>query len=445
MAAAIAKRGFPVVGSDVIPRAVELINTGRAPVDETDLEITIQANRERLRATLDTTEAVLASDVTFVVVPTPSDDRGAFSLAYAKAAFTAIGKALAQKDGYHLVVMSSTVLPGATRHGLIPLLESNSGKQCGSDFGVCYSPEFIALGSVIRDFLNPDFTLIGEFDQRSGDLLAHCYSQIMENGAPSKRMSMENAELTKIAVNTFVTTKITFANMIADLCSRIPGGDTDVVTGALGSDMRIGRKYLTGALGYGGPCFPRDNVALSFIAEALGSSAGIATTTDRLNRSLVSRVIDDLGEFFPAGSTAAVLGLSYKPLSHVLEESQGVALANHLCARGVNVIAYDPLVARTGSPLDSRVRTTSSMREAIAAADSVLIANPDPEFSQLRASDFPIRDSVVTVVDFWRILRKSLGDCKHVRYIPYGCSIADEENAARLQELWGDTVTAGVA
>src|SRR5207237_3507019 len=137
-------------------------------------------------------------------------------------AFESIGAALRDKDAYHLVVLTSTVLPGTTRQALLPVLERASGKRAGRDFGLCYSPEFIALGSVIRDFLNPDFTLIGEIDARSGSVLEQAYASIMRNHPPCKRMSLENAELAKISVNTFVTMKISFANMLADLCERIP-------------------------------------------------------------------------------------------------------------------------------------------------------------------------------------------------------------------------------
>ena len=200
-----------------------------------------------------------------------------------------MGKALAKKKDYHNIVLTSTVLPGSTRQVLLPILEKESGKKAGRDFGLCYSPEFIALGSIISDFLNPDFTLLGELDEKCGEQVEEIYKQVMINGAPCARMSLENAELTKISVNTFVTTKITFANMLAEICEKLPGGDVDVVTNALGLDERIGRKYLTGALGYGGPCFPRDNVALTYIAKELGVEAGIAETTDRLNRSIAKK------------------------------------------------------------------------------------------------------------------------------------------------------------
>ena len=199
MVAGIASRGFEVIGVDVVPRAVELVQTGQAPVQETNLTEVLTAHRARIQATLDCREAVLKSDVTFVVVPTPSDAHGAFSLKHAAAALREIGRALAEKPDYHLVVLTCTVLPGSTRYGLLPILEQESGKTCGPDFGLCYSPEFIALGSVIHDFLNPDFLLIGEFDSRSGERLQQAYAEIVENQAPCQRMSIENAELAELS------------------------------------------------------------------------------------------------------------------------------------------------------------------------------------------------------------------------------------------------------
>ena len=437
MAAAIASRGFNVIGVDVNQRVVDLVNAGHAPVQETNLEETIAANQERLRATLSHHEAILNSDVTFVVVPTPSDERGAFSLQYAAWAFREIGRALAEKDGYHNVVMTSTVLPGSTRYGLLPVLERESGKVCGRDFGLCYSPEFIALGSVIHDFLNPDFTLVGEFDEQAGSQIEACYAEITENNPPCQRMSLENAELTKIAVNTFVTTKITFANMLADLCERIPGGDVDVVTDALGLDRRIGRQYLTGALGYGGPCFPRDNVALSFIARALGTRADLAETTDCANRSLVEKVAEHLYSTIQRGTTVAVLGLAYKPLSHVIEESQAIYLARSLARAGARVIAYDPLASDAArTELRDQAVILDSVGDCLAQAEVVLITTPDPAFRRLTAADFGCNESTVTVVDFWRILDKELAGQPNIHYIPIGRSVDDAANGARLAALW---------
>jgi UDPglucose 6-dehydrogenase len=437
MAAAIASRGFDVVGVDISQHAVDALNNGRAPVQETGLDALIAANRPRLRATTSHRDAILHSDLTFAVVPTPSDESGAFSLQYAAWAFGEIGEALAEKKAYHLVVLTSTVLPGSTRHGLLPILEQRSGRTCGPDFGMCYSPEFIALGSVIHDFLNPDFTLVGEFDERSGRLLEQAYADVLANRAPCQRMTLENAELAKISVNAYVTTKIAFANMLADLCERIPGGDVDVVSGALGLDARIGRRYLTGALGYGGPCFPRDNIALAYMARALGTHADLAEATDRANRSLARTVLDRLKVSIPHGATVAVLGLAYKPLSHVTEESQGIILAKALSRHGARVVAHDPLAASTArQELKDQAVVLDSLRDCLEQASIVIVTTPDPAYCQLDAEDFTTSGKPVTVVDCWRILASKLSPRAGITYVPIGRSIDDAGNRERLASLW---------
>src|SRR5439155_850689 len=226
---------------------------------------------------------------------------GAFSLKYVLAAAKAVGQVLKHKTAYHLVVLTSTVMPGATGGQLLPALEEASGKRCGTDFGLCYSPEFIALGSVIRDFLNPDFCLIGESDPRSGDILEALYKRTWENNPAVARMNFVNAEIAKLAVNTYVTTKISFANMLARVCEKLPGANVDTVTAALGLDSRIGPKYLKGAVSYGGPCFPRDNLAFAALADQVGAPADIAQVTDRFNRRQLVWLADVVEGHIPDG------------------------------------------------------------------------------------------------------------------------------------------------
>lgn len=437
MAAAFAERGLDVIGVDVNQQAVDLVNKGMAPVQETDLNETIARNKDRIRATMSHEDAILNSDISFVIVPTPSDERGAFSLQYAEWAFEEIGKALAKKDSYHNVVLTSTVLPGATRQALLPILERESGKKAGNDFGLCYSPEFIALGSIIRDFLNPDFTLLGEFDEKCGAHLEEIYQRVMGHDTPCARMSLENAELTKISVNTFVTTKITFANMLADMCEKIPGGNVDVVTNALGLDSRIGRKYLTGSIGYGGPCFPRDNVALTFMARQLGIEARLAETTDSMNRSIATNVSAKILPMVRKGATVAVLGLSYKPFSHVTEESQGVYIAQHLSKHGARILAYDPMSKEMAfEGLRSSIVVLDNLEECLKQAEAVLITTPDPAFKSLKAENFKNEWAEVLVFDFWRILADELKNKPGIKYIGVGTSDNDAENTARLKALW---------
>lgn len=437
MAAAIASRGFDVVGVDVNRRAVTLLNEGKPPVQETDLAQMIQENQPRLRGTSDYRDAVLNSDVTFVVVPTPSDDRGAFSISFAQEAFREIGRSLAQKNDYHLVVLTSTVLPGATRYGLISIIEEASGKMCGSDFGVCYSPEFIALGSVIRDFLNPDFTLIGEFDTRAGETLQQCYSEIMQNSPPVRRMSLENAELTKISLNAYVTMKITFANMLATLCERIPGGNVEAVSNALGLDHRIGRSYLAGGMGFGGPCFPRDNVALGFVARTLDAADTLPDTVHNLNETRPDILIERLQPFIRAGVRVSVLGLSYKPLSHVIEQSHSAKIVRRLLELGARVTAYDPLAGPAAhAEFGDSVSIATTAAECLRGAEIVLVTTPDPAFRDLTKEDLGCVGHGAVFLDVWRILNPDLVSACGLRYIATGQSSDDVSNATRLLELW---------
>jgi UDPglucose 6-dehydrogenase len=436
MAACFASKGFNVVGSDINRDAVDSLNQGKAPSQEIGLDALVQANQERLSGTMSVVEAISKTQITFVIVPTPSDERGAFTLDYAKKAFAELGRALAVKDGYHVIVMTSTVLPGSTRHGLLPILESESGKKCGPDFGLCYNPEFIALGSVIKDFLNPDFYLLGQFDERSGDFLELVHNKVSENGAPTQRMNLENAELAKIAVNSFVTMKISYANTLADLCEKIPGGDIDIVSDALGMDSRIGRKYLTGGFGFGGPCFPRDNVALAFLGSSLGSDCSLLKTNDDYNRYLSSRQAEKMRGFIPEGSSIAVLGLSYKPNTHVIEESPGIYLCEELSKRGYRVFAHDDMAAAdSASVLEGKAEVSDSLHETLKDASVVIITKAEPSYVNLNADEITRDRESTILIDFWR-LRKDLVDNPKIQYMPSGICLDPEFGADKFNHLW---------
>lgn len=423
MAACFASKGVSVTGVDLNPKYVEALNRGLAPVEETGLAARIDMGKGRLKAVAEYLPAILETEATFVIVPTPSDAHGGFSLRFAAPAFAEIGRSLRQKEGYHLVVLTSTVLPGATEREILPVLEKESGKKCGADFGLCYSPEFIALGSVIRDFLNPDFVLVGEHDAKAGALLEDFYKGICDNNPPVARMSLANAELTKVAVNSFMTMKISFANMLAGLCEKIPQGDVDCVTKALGLFGGVGSRSLNGGLGYGGPCLPRDNVALSYFAKTLGEEAGIPEAVDRFNRSLVDRVLKRVVEEMKPGARLSVLGLAYKPHTWVIEESQGVALAARLAERGFPVTVYDPqAMDASRAVLKNRVAYAESVEEAVQNADGVIITTPDPVFVSASLllcllASHPVKP---TVFDIWRLYRDTLRGNPNIKYLAGG-------------------------
>ncbi|MGB6432098.1 MAG: nucleotide sugar dehydrogenase [Candidatus Acidiferrales bacterium] len=405
MAAALAAKGLTVVGVDADAAKVEAIRDGRAPVFEPELAETIRVAGSRLTATSDVAEAVASTDTTFIVVATPSEPSGSFSLRYVLPVCEAIGDVIARKREPHLVVITSTVMPGMTGGPIRETLERASGKRAGRDFGLCYGPEFIALGSVIHDFLNPDFLLIGESDPATGERLEALYDRVCENRPAVVRMNFVNAEIAKLSVNTFVTTKITFANMLARICERLPEADVDVVTRALGLDTRIGGKYLKGAVSYGGPCFPRDNLALAALATEVGASADLAQATHRFNRAQISWLADRVVESLAPGQTAGVLGLTYKPNTDVVEEAVGLLLAQELIARGVPLVVFDPQGARnSASALGPGARLAATAEECIAESAVVVVATPWPEFARITAERWECRDAPRIVLDCWRAL-----------------------------------------
>jgi UDPglucose 6-dehydrogenase len=404
LAAVVASKGNEVLGIDLNPEAVRLLNEGRAPVEEPGLQDLVTASRERLSSTTDLAAAA-GAEVSILLVPTPSDDRGAFSNEHVLAAVEEIGRGLAARDDHHVVVVASTVMPGSCDAEIRPALERASGRRVGESLGLCYSPEFIALGSVIRDMLEPDMVLIGESDPRAGDVLEQLYAGVCENDPPFRRMSLVNAELTKIAVNTYVTMKISYANALADMCERLPGADVEAVTDALGLDTRIGAKYLRGAISYGGPCFPRDNKAFGVLARDLGAEPLLAEATDAVNVSQINRLARAVQSRLEAGNTVGILGLAYKPDTGVIDESPGIALARLLGNAGYEVRVYDPVATEAAlDALGGLAEGSSSVAELLAQSDVAVIATPWREFAELPTDALEREGRRTVVIDCWRML-----------------------------------------
>jgi UDPglucose 6-dehydrogenase len=404
LAAVLASSGNDVLGVDVNPETVRLVNEGLAPVEEPGLQELITAARDRITATTDPASAA-ATDVAILLVPTPSDERGAFATEYLLAALEQLGSGFGTKDDYRVVVVGSTVMPGSCDGEIRSTLERASGRVIGESLGLCYSPEFIALGNVIRDMREPDMVLIGESDARAGEIVERLYEKVVENDPPFRRMSLINAELTKIAVNTYVTMKISYANVLADICERLPEADVDVVTDALGLDTRIGGKYLRGAIAYGGPCFPRDNKAFATLARDVGAQALLAEATDAVNVAQSDRLARIVQSHLAEGCAVGILGLSYKPHTNVIEESAGVALAGVLAQAGYHVRVYDPVATDAAvAALGGVAHGARSAAELLEQSDVVVIATPWPEFAELSLNGDGERP---VIIDCWGVFRSS--------------------------------------
>lgn len=395
MMATIAARGFEVVGVDIDPEKVRKINEGLPPVEEPLLAETIAAGKPRLRATLDCRETV-ATDATFFIPPSPSLPDGSFSNEFLLKAMQPVASALkeAGKQG-HLFVCSSTTTPGAVDSVLIPMLEREINGVCGRDFHVCYNPEFIALGNVINGLLEPDLVLIGESDAAAGAALAELYKKFNRNSPRIARMSIVSAELAKISLNSFITMKISFTNQLRMIADQFPKSDVHAVLDAIGSDSRIGKKYLRAGLSYGGPCFPRDNRLLAYTARQAGLEAPLAEASDRVNRQANHDLYEKVRLLAGKSGTVAVLGLSYKPDTYITEESAGLLLAQQLKRHGFRVLVHDFAANPSNAPSLHEFEYMTNPGQ-LQGRDDVTLAVICCPWPQYRAVEFGPRIKVFT-------------------------------------------------
>ncbi|MDP8233784.1 MAG: nucleotide sugar dehydrogenase [Candidatus Saelkia tenebricola] len=408
-AACFASKGYKVIGVDIDSHRVDLINSGQNPILETNLTETLKKCKDNLRATIDYNDAINNTQVTFIVVATPSEADGSFSNQQLEESLKAIGSALKSKSDYHLVVITSTVMPGTCEHVGKFILEETSGKKCGKDFGLVYNPEFIALGSVIHDFLNPDFLLIGEINKTDGDALEEIYKNTCDNKPKFGRMNLVSAEIAKISLNCYITMKITYANSLAAICEKISGADSQIITSSIGMDTRIGKKYLKPGLGYGGPCFPRDNVAFAAFAKKVGEKAKLADMVDEVNRDQAERIKKIVKDLVKESNKTkdevfvGVLGLSYKPNTPVIEDSQAIDIVELLINEGYKIIVYDPQsldLAR--GVLGDGVKYASSSKQCAKEADVLLITTPWDEFKEIDNTDLK---EGACILDCWEIFK----------------------------------------
>ena len=377
MVGAIASRGFQVHGVDVRRDVIDALQRGDCPLVETGLPELLRENRDRIVYTMDLREAVQKTDITFVVVATPLIQDNRFSNAYLEEAVREIGRALQGSSQAHLVAVVSTVMPGTMHDVVKPLLESESGRRCGDNLLLAYNPEFIALGTVIRDFLEPDWVLVGEDSPEAGDWLAEFYAQVCKMNPRVQRMAVINAEIAKLSLNCYITTKISFANSLGSICEKVKGADAGMILKAIGLDSRIGGKALLPGLGFGGPCFPRDNLAFQSFAKEFGSDAVLSEAVQRVNRQQPRRIIEFIQSHIPSPADVAILGTAYKPKTDVIEESQSVMIAHALAEEGYRVRVFDALAkSRLETELGELVEVSSTIEEACRGAEVCFFGLP---------------------------------------------------------------------
>jgi UDPglucose 6-dehydrogenase len=422
VAAALASRGFQVIGYDIDGRKTEAVRRGLAPVEEPHLQETIDNAGERLKATDEIEEAIRESDASFFVLPTPSLADGSFSYHLLVGAIEAVARAVReQRKKRHLFVVSSTVAPGTSDKVLKPLLEKVLQGESGTDFGFCYNPQFIALGDAMHGLLAPELVLIGESDHVSGNSLEQVYKTLNTNSAPIERMSALNAELAKISLNCAVTMKISFVNQLSSVCSQIPGADPEIILKAIGKDRRIGSDYLKPGLGFGGPCFPRDNRLLQCVARTVGVEAALSHATDEINEDVNRRLLETVLGHCPEGGSAGVLGLAYKPFTSVVDCSPGIWLCEQLAASKRRVLAHDYLANLNAAVVLSpaHVQICGDPTEILRNDCQVLVITcPWPAYRQFfEANVEQLSGKGIVIIDSWRLVKAVVSPLKNICYI----------------------------
>jgi UDPglucose 6-dehydrogenase len=391
------------------PEKVTKINRGIPPFYEEGLQQNLRkvVNGKLLKCTLNDVGTILSTDITFIATGTPSQSDGSIDLHYLEKSADEIGTALKDKKSYHLVVVKSTVVPGTTEKTVKPIIEKYSGKRCGEDFGLCMNPEFLRQGAAIHDTLKPDRIVIGEYDKKSGDTLENLYKDFYgKNTPPTIRTFLSTAELIKYASNSLLATKISFINMIANICEKIPGADVKTVATAMGLDKRIGPLFLNAGIGYGGSCFPKDVKALIAYSRNLGYNPQLLESVESVNKTQPLKAVQFCKELLGnlKGKRIAILGLAFKPDTDDMREARVIPIINQLLKEGANITAYDPVAIPVAKTIfKNKIQYANSAINCLKNVDCCIIVTEWDEFKKLTPEDFTENMNQPILIDGRRI------------------------------------------
>ena len=396
--ACLARQGHQVIGVDINPQKVEIINSGRSPVIEQEIDeyVAQTVSDGNLRATTDATDAVQNSDLSLICVGTPSKDNGDLDLTFVERVSRSIGQVLAEKDGFHTVVLRSTVLPGTTKEVVLPALESSSAKVAGRDFGLSNNPEFLREGSSVHDYYHPPFTVIGEFDPGSSEIVASLYVDL---DAPLLVVPLENAEMIKYACNAFHALKVSFANEIGSLC-KSRGIDSHRLMDlfCLDDKLNLSSYYLKPGFAFGGSCLPKDLRAILYHARRHDLDLPVLESILPSNEIQIKRGIEMVKR--SGFKQVGVLGFSFKAGTDDLRESPLVVMIETLLGKGYQIKIYDKNVslARVHGANRAYIEREiphiaslmcDSIDEVMMASKVIVIGNKDPEFREVFAKALP--------------------------------------------------------
>jgi nucleotide sugar dehydrogenase len=412
--ACFADKDIKVLASTHNEKKAKLINDGKAPFYEADLQEMmddIKAKKpELLQCLLDPIKAVLETDISMITQGTPMREDKSISLSYIESTAREIGEALKQKDRYHLVVVRSTVVPGTSRNLVGRIITEVSGKIPGKDFGLCMQPEFLAEGRSIEDTLKPDRIVIGEFDERSGEMLQEFYEYFYGDhlkNCPILRMNLESAELVKYGNNCLLSTKISYANEFANFAELVPNVDISQVMKGVGLDYRINPRFLGAGAGFGGSCFHKDVNAIKAWSKSKGYTSRLLEAVLAINDDQAIRIVDIAEELVGdlKNKRITLLGLAFKPGTDDMRQAASIRVVNELRKRGVtNIVGYDPKALKTAkAEMGDKIQYAGSIEQALEDSECALLITEWDDFKVLTPDDFKKHMRTPNLVDGRRL------------------------------------------
>jgi len=412
-AACFAEKDIQVLASTHNEKKAKMINEGKAPFYEADLQEimdNIKANKpELLQCLLDPVKAILETDISMITQGTPMREDKSIDLGYIESTAREIGEALKQKE-YHLVVVRSTVVPGTTRNLVGKIITEVSGKVPGKDFGLCMQPEFLAEGRSIEDTLRPDRIVIGEIDEKSGAMLQEFYEYFYGDhlqNCPILRMNLESAELVKYGNNCLLSTKISYANEFANFAELVPNVDVGQVMKGVGVDYRLNSRFLNAGVGFGGSCFHKDVNAIKAWSKSKGYTSRLLEAVLGINDDQAIHIVDMAEQLAGklAGKKVTVLGLAFKPGTDDMREAASIRVVNELRKRGItDIIGYDPKANKTAEmEMGDIIKYTESIEEALKDSECAILITEWDEFKALTPDDFKKQMKAPNLVDGRRI------------------------------------------
>ena len=384
-----AEVGIDVVCIDVDQKKIDNLKKGIMPIYEPGLEEMVLKNVEKGRLQFSTSlpESIKGCDVAFIAVGTPPGEDGSADLKYVIAVAREIGQNI---DEFCVVVTKSTVPVGTANKVKTAVQDEITKRNVSIEFAVASNPEFLKEGAAIDDFLKPDRIVIGVENKYAEDIMRKLYKPFLLNGHPIIFMDVPSAEMTKYAANSMLATKISFMNDIANLC-EIMGADVNMVRKGIGSDGRIGNKFIYPGIGYGGSCFPKDVKALIKTAKDNGYTMQILESVEAVNEAQKSVLFNKIIKHFDGnikGKTFAMWGLSFKPKTDDMREAPSLVIIEKLLAAGANVKAYDPVAIKEAKHiLGEQIEFAKNENSALINADALLVVTEWPDF---RSPDFQV-------------------------------------------------------